>query len=185
MTLDFHLLLDPGSSTLKYLLWRNGQVISHFVASSCDRIAETDYLEESTISYDQWGSGVVEVPFADGDRYYRVGVNPVQATTDVIEKWESATIKLVCALGWLGRSSSSELRGSLRVLLPLDEITYDESLMLQLSYALKNGAQVNGASIDNVKIKSAAVLPEGTGFCAGHQFKASLMAGHCDLSFIL
>lgn len=183
--LTFHLLLDPGASTGKYLLYRNGQVISHFVPASCEIITLSEYLEESTIARDQWGSGVVKVLLEQGTQYYRVGINPVHATTETIEKWQSTVIKLICALGWLGQSSSTELRGSLRVLLPLDEITYGEPLMRSLAHALKNGAESNGIQVENVKLTSALVLPEGTGFCASHQLKASIMAGHCDMSFIL
>jgi hypothetical protein len=183
--LDFHLLKDPGASTSKVLLWRNGQVISHFITSSCDRITQADYLDESMFAREQWGSGVVKIPYEDGDRYYRVGITPVSATTEAVEKWQSTVVKLVCILGWLGRSAKQELRGSLRVLLPLDEVAYAQPLMRALAYALKNGAESNGSEINNVKLTSAIVLPEGSGFCTGHQFRASIISGHCDVSFLL
>ena len=181
----FHLLLDPGASTRKYLLYRNGFVISHFVPASCEIITETEYIEESTIARDQWGGGVVKVPLEQSTQYYRVGINSVHATTEAIEKWQSTVVNLVCALGWLGQSSSTELRGSLRVLLPLDEIAYREPLMRSLAHALKNDAECNGVKVNNVKLTSASVLPEGSGFCAGHQLTASIMAGHCDMSFVV
>jgi hypothetical protein len=180
----FYLIKDPGSSTKKYLLWHNGQVTHHFVPSSCELISEEIYKDEFAIAR-PWGTGVVCLSTEDGKKYYRVGVNPIQQTTDALEKWQSTVISTICTLGWIGQSSSEELTGSLKILLPLDEEVYKLPMMRAIAFALKNTPFVNGQAVNNIKITNPTVVMEGSGFCMGVQPSAGLICGHCDLSFAI
>jgi hypothetical protein len=184
---DFCLLCDPGSSGSKFLLYREpSSVAAHFVPASCSLISSEDYAYEARLSSQKWGTGVVRVPSEDGVRHYRIGLDPVNRTADSIKKWEGVVCKLLCALGWLSQSSKGSLKGSIKILLPLDEYAYRVPMLKVLAYALKNGAEANGYKVANIEIGSIGCEPEGSGLIDGdHRIAAGLMSGHCDLTFIL
>jgi hypothetical protein len=184
---DFCLVDDPGSSDSKFLLYREpSSVAAHFVPASCSLISPEDYAFEARISNQKWGTGVVQLPSEEGDRHYRIGLDPVNRTADSIKKWEAAVCKLLCALGWLSQSSKGTLKGSIKILLPLDEYAYRVPMLKMLAYALKNNAEVNGHKVANIEIGSMGCEPEGSGLIDGeNRLSAGFMSGHCDLTFIL
>jgi hypothetical protein len=184
---DFCLIDDPGSSDSKFLLYREpSSVAAHFVPASCSLISSEDYAFEARISNQKWGTGVVQVPSEEGDRHYRIGLDPVNRTADSIKKWEAAVCKLLCVLGWLSQSSKGTLRGSIKILLPLDEYAYRVPMLKMLAYALKNDPQVNGHKVANIEIGSISCEPEGSGLINSEcRVSAGFMSGHCDLTFIL
>jgi hypothetical protein len=184
---DFCLTGDPGASDFKFWLYREpSSVAAHFVPASCSLISPEDYAYEARISSQKWGTGVVRVPNEEGDRYYRIGLDPVKRTADSIKKWEGAVCKLLCALGWLSQSSKDALKGSIKILLPLDEYAYRVPMLKMLAYALKNGAEANGQRIVNIVIGSIGCEPEGSGLIEDDcRIAAGYMSGHCDQTFIL
>jgi hypothetical protein len=184
---DFCLIDDPGSSDGKFLLYREpSSTAAHIVPASCTLINSDEYAYEARIPNQKWGTGVVRVPSEDGDRYYRIGLDPVNRTADSIKKWEGAVCKLLCALGWLSQSSKSTLKGSIKILLPLDEYAYRVPMLKLLAYALKNGAEANGKRIANIAIGSIGCDPEGSGLIDGdRRISAAIVSGHCDFTFIL
>jgi hypothetical protein len=184
---DFWLTCDPGSSDGKFLLYREASsAAAHLVPASCSLISSDDYIYESKLPNQKWGTGVVRVPDKDGDHYYRIGLDPVTRTADSIKKWEGVVYKLLCALGWLSQSSKVPLRGSIKILLPLDEYAYRVPMLKFLAYALKNGAEVNGHEVTNIEIREIGCEPEGSGLIDGEsRIAAGFMSGHCDLTFVL
>jgi hypothetical protein len=183
---DFCLVKDPGSSDGKLLLYREpSSVAAHFVPASCSLISPEDYSYEARIPNPKWGTGVVRVKSEDGVRHYRIGLDPVNRTADSIKKWEGAVCKLLCSLGWLSQSSKETLKGSIKILLPLDEYAYRVPMLKMLAYALKNGAEANGQRIANIEIGSIGCEPEGSGLIHGEsRVAAGFMSGHCDWTFI-
>lgn len=184
---DFDLIKDPGSSDGKFLLYRKpSSVAAHFVPASCTLISSEDYAYEARIPNQKWGTGVVRVKSEDGFCHYRIGLDPVNRTADSIKKWESTVCKLLCALGWLSQSSKGTLKGSIKILLPLDEYAYRVPMLKMLAYALKNDPQVNGHKVANIEIGSIGCEPEGSGLIDSDcRNAAGFMSGHCDLTFIL
>jgi hypothetical protein len=185
--LDFCLSSDFGSSDTKFWLFRvPSSVAAHLVPSSCTLISQKDYEFEVRLVNQKWGTGVVCQPSEEGDRYYRIGLDPVKRTADSIKKWESAVCKLLCALGWLSQSSDKTLKGSIKILLPLDEYAYRVPMLKMLAYSLKKGTQVNGQKISNIEIGTIGCEPEGSGLIdSDRRLSSGLMSGHCDLTFIL
>jgi hypothetical protein len=184
MNNKFSLLLDPGASTRKILVWSEGQVNAYFIPSSCELISEEVYRDEIAIAH-QWGTGVVCIPTEQGRQYYRVGMNPIQQTIDAVEKWQTTVVSAIAALGWISQSSSSQLSGALKILLPLDEASFQRPMMRAIAFALANTPFVNGHAVDNIKITNPTVELEGSGFCQGVKPSAGLICGHCDLTFAI
>ena len=178
--IDFYLLLDPGVSTLKILLSRNGNVLAHFVTSSCEEISEENYDREHSKDY-SWGCGVVKMPSG----YYRVGVNPISKVSPAIAKWELTAVKIVCVLGWLAKSSSERLNGALTILLPVDESLSRQALSDSVKHAIANGAECNGTSLSTINISKIRIPFEGSGFCMGPETSGGVYSGHSDVSFAI
>jgi hypothetical protein len=182
---DAVLLIDPGSSVGKYLLWRAPDTkISHHLPASCVPITQEEYLED--ISTHQWGAGVVQVPTESGLKYFRVGEDNISRTAPDVMKWESCLAKILCALGHVAETSDSELKISLHALLPVDENVYRLPLFQAIKYAMLNGAEVNGVSLKPIKIINPSCLPEGSGLIEDRvKPSAALLCGHCDISFVI
>lgn len=180
--IDFYLLLDPGVSTLKILLYRMGKVLAHFVTSSCEEISEENYQREKDTDY-EWGCGVVKFPIDNCTKYYRVGVNPISRISPALDKWDVTAIKIICLLGWLSKSSKGQLSGSLTILLPIDEDLDRAPLARAIKDAIANGAICNGKSLTNIHLVQIRIPFEGSGFCSGDKTSGGIVAGHCDVSF--
>jgi len=180
--IDFYLLLDPGVSTLKVLLYRAGNVLAHFITSSCEEISEENYEREKESDY-EWGCGVVKFPANNGIKYYRIGVNPISKISPALYKWDVTAIKTICMLGWLGKSSKGQLNGSLTILLPIDEDIDRGPLSRAIKYAIANGAICNGTSLNNINLVQIRIPFEGSGFCVGDRTSGGIIAGHSDVSF--
>jgi hypothetical protein len=181
--------VDFGTSTTKALLCRNGVILAHFIVASCEKITQEDYERELKSQEQdpptQWGTGAVKLMIGGNLECYRVGLSPVSQTSEFIEKWKSAIVKMICILGWLGQSSSSDLRVKLKALLPIDERIYKEPMMGGVLSALSAQPEVNGSGVKNIKVFDARLALEGAGFCTDNQISAGVEAGHCDVSFAI
>jgi hypothetical protein len=185
---DYVLGLDPGASGPRFALFRSpGFANAYFLGPGCEEISADAYERESKDLAKDWGCGVVKVPVNGGDDlYYRVGQDPLDRTSEATGKWRKIVAKLLCALGCLGQSSTTELVGDIKILMPVDEFSFQMPMLEAIAYALKNGAGFHGRPIKNIKIGGIEVMPEGSGLIENiRDPQMSIMAGHCDVSVVM